>query len=92
MVFQKFEVVDDKTLKFTMSPVCVTYANTLRRSVQTDVATLGFRADMLEDGSTSDVKIFKNSTPMSNEMLAHRIGRQQPPVLPVARPVPEWSV
>jgi DNA-directed RNA polymerase alpha subunit len=29
---------------------------------------------MLEDGSTSDVKVFKNTTPMSNEMLAHRIG------------------
>ena len=81
MVFQKFEVVDDKTLKFTMSPVCVTYANTLRRSVQTDVATLGFRADMLEDGSTSDVKIFKNSTPMSNEMLADRVG-----LLPIIMP------
>jgi len=81
MVFEKFEVVDEKTLKFTMAPVCVTYANTLRRSVQTDVATLGFRADMLEDGSTSDVKIFKNSTPMSNEMLADRVG-----LLPIIMP------
>jgi DNA-directed RNA polymerase subunit L len=40
----------------------------------TDVETVAFRADILEDGSTSDVSISKNSTPMSNEMLAHRIG------------------
>lgn len=73
-VFQDIEVVDEKTMKFTMSPVSVTYANTLRRAVQTEVETLGFRADMLEDGSTSDVKIYKNTTPMSNEMLADRVG------------------
>ena len=35
---------------------------------------MAFRSDILEDGSTSDVKITKNSTPMSNEMLSHRIG------------------
>ena len=73
-VFQKLEQVDDKTLTFTMSPVSVTYANTLRRAVQTEVQVLGFRADMLDDGSTSDVKVFKNTTPMSNEMLADRVG------------------
>jgi DNA-directed RNA polymerase subunit L/DNA-directed RNA polymerase alpha subunit len=73
-VFQDIQIVDDKTMKFTMTPVSVTYANTLRRAVQTEVITLGFRADMLEDGSTSDVKVFKNTTPMSNEMLADRVG------------------
>ena len=80
-VFQKLEQVDEKTLTFTMSPVSVTYANTLRRAVQTEVQTLGFRADMLEDGSTADVKVFKNTTPMSNEMLADRVG-----LLPIHMP------
>jgi DNA-directed RNA polymerase subunit L/DNA-directed RNA polymerase alpha subunit len=80
-VFQKFEIVDDKTLKFTMAPVSVTYANTLRRSIQSEVSLIGFRADMLDDGSTSDVTIMKNSTPMSNEMLADRIG-----LLPIVMP------
>jgi DNA-directed RNA polymerase subunit L len=53
----------------------------------TDVETVGFRADILPDGSTADVKIVKNSTPMSNEMLAHRIG-----LLPihVTKPL-EWK-
>jgi DNA-directed RNA polymerase II subunit RPB3 len=61
-------------LNFTVSPTDVTYANTLRRVILTEVETVAFRADILEDGSTSDVKITKNSTPMSNEMLSHRIG------------------
>jgi DNA-directed RNA polymerase subunit L/DNA-directed RNA polymerase alpha subunit len=78
-VFQNVEIVDEKTLKFTMSPTSVTYANTLRRAVQTEVEILGFRADMLEDGSTYDVTVFKNTTPMSNEMLADRVG-----LLPIA--------
>ena len=80
-VFQNLEQVDEKTLKFTMTPVVVTYANTLRRAVQTEVEVLGFRADMLEDGSTADVKILKNTTPMSNEMLADRVG-----LLPIQMP------
>jgi DNA-directed RNA polymerase subunit L/DNA-directed RNA polymerase alpha subunit len=65
---------DRRTLTFTLSPTRVTYANSLRRSIQTEVKTLGFRADMTETGSTSDVKVFKNSTAMSNEMLADRVG------------------
>lgn len=80
-VFQNIQIVDDKTLKFTVSPSSVTYVNTLRRAVQTEVQILGFRADMMEDGSTADVKIFKNTTPMSNEMLADRVG-----LLPIAMP------
>jgi DNA-directed RNA polymerase subunit L/DNA-directed RNA polymerase alpha subunit len=57
-----------------MSPTEVSYANCLRRAIQTEVQTLGFRADMTETGTTTDVKILKNTTPMSNEMLADRIG------------------
>lgn len=80
-VFQDFDIVDSKTLKFRLSPASVTYANSIRRAVQTEVSILGFRADMTEGGSTSDVKVYKNSTPMSNEMLADRVG-----LLPIAMP------
>jgi DNA-directed RNA polymerase subunit D len=80
-VFQDFDIVDSKTLKFRLSPVSVTYANSVRRSVQTEVSILGFRADMTENGTTSDVTVYKNSTPMSNEMLADRVG-----LLPIAMP------
>ena len=57
-----------------MEPTVVGYANSLRRTMITDVETIAFRADITETGSTSDVLIRKNSTPLSNEMLAHRIG------------------
>ena len=72
---------DRNTVKFTLRPTNVGYANTLRRSIMTDIIILGFRADMTENGSTIDVKVFKNTTPMSNEMLADRIG-----LLPIAMP------
>jgi DNA-directed RNA polymerase alpha subunit len=85
-VFQDFEIVDSKTLKFRLSPASVTYANSIRRAVQTEVSLLGFRADMKEDGSTSDVVVHKNSTPMSNEMLADRVG-----LLPIAMQGASWE-
>lgn len=61
-------------LRFVLEPTGVGYANTLRRTMITDVETIAFRADITETGTTSDVTITKNSTPLSNEMLAHRIG------------------
>jgi DNA-directed RNA polymerase subunit L/DNA-directed RNA polymerase alpha subunit len=80
-VFSTLKRLDKHTISFTLSPTKYQYANTLRRAIQSEVPCLGFRADIKEDGSTSDVKIFKNSTPMSNEMLADRIG-----LLPIAMP------
>jgi DNA-directed RNA polymerase subunit L len=40
----------------------------------TEVETDAFSADIAADGTTTDVSVSKNSTAMSNEMLAHRIG------------------
>ena len=68
---------------FRMAPTHVAYANTLRRLVLTGVETVAFRADMTENGSTSDVLVTKNTTAMTNEMLAHRIG-----LLPIYVPDP----
>ena len=88
-IFKNPEIIvaDDRTITFRMSPTCVTYANVLRRAIQTEVQVLAFRADMTENGSTSDVKVFKNTTPMSNEMLADRIG-----LVPIAMPAGEgWD-
>ena len=62
------------TYKFRMSPTHVTYANTLRRLIMTGVESVGFRADMTSEGTTTDVTIIQNDTPMTNEMLAHRVG------------------
>ena len=73
-VFKNVQKESTNVLRFTLAPTHVSYANTLRRTIITEVETVAFRADIKEDGSTSDVQIFKNSTPMSNEMLAHRLG------------------
>lgn len=62
-------------LKFTLAPTHVSYANTLRRAMLTMVEMACFDSNIHEEsGATTDVKILRNSTPMSNEMLAHRIG------------------
>lgn len=65
---------DQRTVTFTLTPLHVTYANTLRRLILTGVETIAFRADMTSMGTTTDVIVKRNDTPMTNEMLAARIG------------------
>lgn len=65
---------DERMYKFTLTPIHVAYANTLRRIIMTGVETVAFRADMTSSGTTTDVLVKKNDTPMTNEMLADRIG------------------
>lgn len=74
MNFDNLRKLDDRTYAFTLSPIHVTYANTLRRLILTGVETIAFRADMTSTGSTTDVVVKRNDTPMTNEMLADRIG------------------
>lgn len=74
MEFTDLKKTDYRTSTFTLSPIHVTYANTLRRLILTGVETVAFRSDMTSTGSTTDVLVKKNDTPMTNEMLADRIG------------------
>ncbi len=77
---------DNRTVRFTLSSTHVSYANTLRRLILTGVETIAFRADMTSTGTTTDVVVKRNDTPMTNEMLAARIG-----LLPVHVPEPlKW--
>lgn len=86
-VFKNLTRENTNTIRFTMDPTHVTFANTLRRAIITEVETVAFASDIIEGGGTSDVLITKNSTPMSNEMLAHRIG-----LLPIHVKKPlEWN-
>jgi DNA-directed RNA polymerase subunit L len=73
-VFKNLTQPSKTMIKFQLAPTDVAYANVLRRIILTEVESVAFRSYILEDGSTSDIKVSKNSTPMSNEMLAHRIG------------------
>ena len=59
--------------RFTLENTHVSYANTLRRLIMTAVETIAFNADM-KNGTTTDVTVIKNDTPLTNEMMAHRIG------------------
>jgi DNA-directed RNA polymerase alpha subunit len=72
--FENIHYEDKFTLKFQVKNTNVSYANTLRRLCMSHVPVVGFRADMTDQGTTTDVIVKTNSTPMTNEMLAHRIG------------------
>jgi len=65
---------DSRTYSFTLAPLHVSYANTLRRIILTGIETVAFRSDMSSTGTTTDVLVKRNDTPMTNEMLADRIG------------------
>lgn len=88
MEFSRLEKMpDQRTVTFTLSPVHVSYANTLRRLILTGVETIAFRADMTSTGTTTDVVVKRNDTPMTNEMLAARIG-----LIPLNVPEPQkWK-
>ena len=73
MKFENIRKVN-RTYYFTFSPTNVSYANTIRRLILTGVSTVAFRSDMTSTGTTTDVVVVKNDTPMTNEMLADRIG------------------
>ena len=74
MNFESIRKLNERTYAFTLLPIHVTYANTLRRLILTGVETVAFRSDMTSTGSTTDVVVKRNDTPMTNEMLADRIG------------------
>jgi len=69
-----YQKKDARTATFRLKNSHVTYANTLRRIILTGVETIAFRSDMTSTGTTTDVTVQRNDTPMTNEMLADRIG------------------
>lgn len=56
---------------FRFKDTNVTMANTLRRAILTLTPSIAFRTEPYEK---SDVQISVNTTPLVNEMIAHRIG------------------
>tara|TARA_Y100000022_G_C13229569_1_gene366648 strand:- start:186 stop:1331 length:1146 start_codon:yes stop_codon:yes gene_type:complete len=69
-IFSDFKQNKD-TLTFTISNCDVSFANALRRTILTDVVTVGFNTD---DYNTSDLKVIKNNSCLHNEFLLHRLG------------------
>lgn len=62
------------TATFRLENTNVAYANTLRRLMVSAVESVAFDSSMDKNGTTTDVTIEQNDTPMTNEMLADRIG------------------
>ena len=75
-VFKNLATVDENPnmLTFELAPTNVAYANTLRRMVLTGVESVAFDSTMNDKGKTTNVTVMENTTPMTNEMLADRIG------------------
>jgi len=73
-LFQNVRYEDKTYLTFQIVNTSVSYINTLRRVIISEVPSVGFCGEISKNGSTSDIVIEKNTTSMSNEMLAHRIG------------------
>jgi DNA-directed RNA polymerase subunit L len=73
MSFSNIKKVDNHTAIFTLAPITVSYANTLRRLILTGVESVGFRGAIDSKGRTGDIVIKHNDTPITNESLAHRI-------------------
>jgi DNA-directed RNA polymerase subunit L len=64
---------DDRMVgKFVLQGTTTTIANTLRRCTLTDTRSVSFRAD-LTNAADPGVVIRKNTSPIFNEMLAHRL-------------------
>ena len=79
-------VDNENTLTFQIKDTDVAYVNTLRRMILTGVETLAFNSKMNDTGATTDVKISANTTPMTNEMLADRIG-----LIPIHLDMTTWN-
>jgi DNA-directed RNA polymerase subunit L len=62
---------DPYLLKFTLENTSASFANSIRRTIISDVDTAGFDT---EDYSTSSVRIIENTSALHNEFLLHRIG------------------
>ena len=58
--FKNIQYDGKDTLKFQLVNTHVSYANTLRRIILTEVPSVAFRAEIQKSGSTSDIKIEKN--------------------------------
>ena len=65
------EKPDEETMKFVVSGCNSSFVNAIRRTILSEVETIGFNIDNYEE---SDLKVIKNSSSLHNEFLLHRIG------------------
>lgn len=61
---------DRLAARFRLTPGITTIANTLRRQILVNTKSVGF---INEPAEKSDIRVLKNTTPLANEILTHRI-------------------
>ena len=71
ILFNNYEKKDADTITFDISDCNVSLVNGLRRTIITDVTTVGF--DTI-DYEKSDLKVITNTGVLHNQYLLHRIG------------------
>ena len=69
--FKFNEISDEYDISFELHNSHPSLANAIRRIILSDVQTLGFKTEPLEE---SEINIIKNSSSLHNEFLLHRLG------------------
>ena len=69
--FVDFDTSNPDKLIFDIKNADVSFVNSLRRTIITDVKTIGFNTD---DYENSDLKVIENTSSLHNEFMLHRIG------------------
>ena len=65
------DITDEYDINFELHRAHPSLINAIRRLVLSDVETVGFKTEPLEE---SDINIIQNTSSLHNEFLLHRIG------------------
>ena len=69
--FKNFNKSDSNSINFELHNLDLSFVNSLRRIIISEVPTVGFRT---EPYTKSTIKIIKNTSSLHNEFISHRIG------------------
>lgn len=69
-IMNKLNDKDSNVLTFTLQNVNVSFANAIRRTVLSDIDTVGLKTEPYEQ---NQMTIYKNTTSLNNEIIKHRM-------------------
>ena len=69
--FDNYTNLDANSIGFEIRNLDLSFVNSLRRIIMSEVPTVGFRT---EPYTKSTIKIIKNTSSLHNEFISHRIG------------------
>jgi DNA-directed RNA polymerase alpha subunit/DNA-directed RNA polymerase subunit L len=67
------QLVPNKKVTFTVKDSEVATLNALRRTILSDIPTIGFHFDVQNHSNETSIRVLKNTSPLHNEYLAHRV-------------------